>query len=174
MNKKILAIISAILAFSMLFSLAGCQPEEEPETTYAVKTPLSIENRSYTDAAGAVLTYAPYTPEEEAINTDSIFAYIQDQLPELKTAIFTQNSYHFSIDDGERLVHATRFYDKEVFYANKEKLALQKRAKRELIDEAVKKLSIAKDLHDRLEDFYIKATDFDVINEIGEKILRTI
>ena len=53
MNKKFLAIISAILAFSMLFSLAGCQTEEEPETTYAVKTPLSIENRSYTDAAGA-------------------------------------------------------------------------------------------------------------------------
>ncbi len=91
MNKKFLAIISAILAFSMLFSLAGCQTEEEPETTYAVKTPLSIENRSYTDAAGAVLTYAPYTPEEEAINTDSIFAYIQDQLPELKTAMGAVN-----------------------------------------------------------------------------------
>lgn len=95
-------------------------------------------------------------------------------IPQLKTAVFTQNSYHYSIDDGERLVHATRFYDKEVFSANKEKLALQKRAKRELIDEAVKKLSIAKNIHDQLEEYYIKATDFDVINEIGEKILRAI
>jgi len=95
-------------------------------------------------------------------------------IPQLKTAIFTQNSYHYSIDDGERLVHATRFYDKDTFNANKEKLALQKRAKRELIDEAVKKLSIAKDIHDRLEEYYIKATDFDVINEMGEKILKSI
>lgn len=95
-------------------------------------------------------------------------------IPQLKTAIFTQNSYHYSIDDGERLVHAARFFSKEAFYDNKEKLALQKRAKRELIDEAVKKLSIAKALHDQLEDYYIKATDFDIINEIGEKILKAI
>ncbi len=95
-------------------------------------------------------------------------------IPELKTAIFTQNSYHYSIDDGERCVHASRFYDKELFDKNKEKLIFQKKAKRELIDEAVRKLSIAKALHDQLEDYYIKATDFDIINDIGEKILRSI
>ncbi len=95
-------------------------------------------------------------------------------IPELKTALFTQNSYHYSVDDGEKLVHASRFYDKDSFRANKEKLNLQKKAKKELIDEAVKKLSLAKDIHDRLEEYYIKATDFDTINEIGEKILRTL
>lgn len=95
-------------------------------------------------------------------------------IPELKTAIFTQNSYHYSIDDGERCVHASRFYDKDKFKANKEKLALQRKAKKELVDEAVRKLSLAKDIHDRLEEYYIKATDFDVINEIGEKILKSI
>lgn len=95
-------------------------------------------------------------------------------IPQLKTAIFTQNTYHYSIDDGERLVHAARFYNKNEFYANKEKLALQKRAKRELIDEAVKKLSIAKNIHDQLEDYYIKATNFDVIDDFAEKILKAI
>ncbi len=95
-------------------------------------------------------------------------------IPQLKTAIFTQNSYHYSIDDGERSVHVSRFYDKEKFNNNKEKLNLQKKAKRELINEAVRKLAIAKDIHDRLEDYYIKATNFDVINEMGEKILKSI
>lgn len=95
-------------------------------------------------------------------------------IPELKTAVFTENAYHYSIDDGEKTVHASRFYDKTAFKGNKEKLNLQKKAKKELIDEAVKKLSIAKDIHDRLEEYYIKATDFDTINEIGEKILRAI
>ena len=41
-------------------------------------------------------------------------------IPQLKTAIFTQNSYHYSIDDGERLVHASRFYNRDDFYANKQ------------------------------------------------------
>lgn len=95
-------------------------------------------------------------------------------IPQLKVAIFTENSYHYSIDDGEKTVHASRFYDKEKFKTNKEKLFLQKRAKKELIDEAVKKLSIAKDIHDRLEDYYIKATDFDIINDISNKILKAI
>ncbi len=95
-------------------------------------------------------------------------------IPQLKTAIFTQNSYHYSIDDGERSIHVSRFYDKESFKANREKLNLQKKAKRELVDEAVRKLAIAKDIHDQLEDYYIKATDFDVINDIGEKILKAI
>jgi hypothetical protein len=77
-------------------------------------------------------------------------------------------------DDGEKTVHTSRFYNKEKFLANKEKLLLQKRAKKELIAEAVKKMALAKDIHDRLEEYYIKATDFDIINDIAEKILSSI
>ena len=95
-------------------------------------------------------------------------------IPQLKKAVFTQNSYHYSVDDGERCVHASRFYDKDGFKSGKEKLNYQKKAKKELIDEAVRKLSLAKDIHDRLEEYYIKATDFDKINEIGDKVLKAI
>ena len=41
-----------------------------------------------------------------------------------------------------------------------------------MIDEAVKKLSIAKDIHDQLEDYYIKATDFDIINDKVDICIR--
>ncbi len=95
-------------------------------------------------------------------------------IPELKTAIFTENSYHYSIDEAGKRIHASRFYDKSAFTNNKEKLAFFRKTKKELVDEAVRKLSLAKDIHDRLEDYYIKATDFNVINEIGEKILKAI
>ena len=88
--------------------------------------------------------------------------------------IFTENSYHYSIDDGEKTVHASRFYNKEKYLANKEKLLLQKRAKKELVSEAIKKISLAKDIHDRLEEYYINATDFEVINNISEKILSSL
>lgn len=86
MNKKILAVISVILTLTMLFGFAGCQSEGEEQVTYAVKTPLSIENRTEIDEAGAAHTLPTYSPEEAEINTNDIFAYIQNILPELKTA----------------------------------------------------------------------------------------
>lgn len=95
-------------------------------------------------------------------------------IPELKVAVFTENSYHYSIDEASNRIHVSRFYDKTAFSQNKEKLMFYKKAKKELIDEAVRKISLAKDIHDRLEDYYIKATDFDVINDIGEKVLKSL
>lgn len=95
-------------------------------------------------------------------------------IPALKTAVVTENSYHYSIDDESKHVHAQRFMNKEGLDAVKEKLQFGKKAKKELINEAVKKMSLAKDLHDRLEEYYIKATDFDTINEISEKIIAKI
>jgi hypothetical protein len=95
-------------------------------------------------------------------------------IPELKTTIFTENSYHLSIDECSNRVHASRFFEKELYKQNREKLNFQKRAKKELIDEAVRKLSLALDIHNRLEEYYIKATDFDIINEISEKVLKEI
>ena len=95
-------------------------------------------------------------------------------MSQLKIALFTENSYHFSIDDGGKAVNAARFYDKNIFAENKEKLAFLKKAKKEVIEEAVKKVSLAKDIHDKLEAYYVNATDFDVINEISEKIMSRI
>lgn len=95
-------------------------------------------------------------------------------IPELKTALFTENSYHPSIDEQGKRVHASRFLLKEGMDSVKEKLLFSKKAKRELIDEAVRKMSLALDVHDRLEEYYIKATNFDIINEISNKILGKI
>lgn len=92
-------------------------------------------------------------------------------IPELKLTLFTENSYHMTIDNERKLIHAKRFFDAESYKKNKEKLIFQKKAKKELIDEAVRKLSLALDIHDRLEEYYIKATDFDVINSIQDKII---
>lgn len=80
-------------------------------------------------------------------------------IPELKLSIFTENSYHMSIDSEGKRIHVTRFFDAESFKKNKNKLAFNQKAKKELIDESVRKLSLALDIHDRLEEYYIKATD---------------
>ncbi len=95
-------------------------------------------------------------------------------IPQLNLSLFTENSYHHSIDDMTQRIHATRFFNATAYDKNKEKLRFLKKAKKDLIDESVKKLILAKDIHDKLEDYYINATDFDVINEIGEKIIKSI
>ena len=43
-----------------------------------------------------------------------------------------------------------------------------------MLEEAVKKISIAKGIHDRLEDYYIRATDFSVIEEITDDLMKEI
>ncbi|MBR0534753.1 MAG: hypothetical protein IIX14_00080 [Clostridia bacterium] len=93
-------------------------------------------------------------------------------IPELKVALFTENAYHPSIDECGSRVHASRFFDKDAFSKNKEKLHFQKKAKKELIDEAVRKISLALDIHNRLEEYYIKATNFGVIDEMSERIMK--
>ena len=95
-------------------------------------------------------------------------------IPQLKTAIFTENSYHLSIDDCGKKVHAPRFLHKNGIESVREKLLFGKKAKKELIDEAVRKLSLALDVHNRLEEYYIKATDFERIDSITKTILSKI
>lgn len=117
MNKKILAVISVILTLSMLFGFAGCQSEGEEETTIAVKTPLSIENRTVIDDAGAAQTLPTYTPEEAEINTTDIFAYIQTVLPELKSA---EAGVKIGLSKG--IVKAKNEKDEELPYSENETL----------------------------------------------------
>ena len=95
-------------------------------------------------------------------------------IPELKICFFTQNKYHYSLDGGEKTVHISRFADKDAFSAVKEKLNFTSKSKKELINEAVRKNSIAKGLHDKLENYYIKATDFSVTEEKCENIIREL
>ena len=95
-------------------------------------------------------------------------------IPKLKIALFTENSYHSSIDDCGKKVHAFRFLDKNGIETVREKLLFGKKAKKELIDEAVRKMSLALDVHNRLEEYYIKATDFERIDTITKSILSKI
>lgn len=92
-------------------------------------------------------------------------------IPELKLCFFTQNTYHYSLSDENR-VRAARFSEKADFMQIKEKLAFNEKAKKEFINEAVRRMSAAKALHDELEKFYVNATDFSVIESLGKKIMN--
>lgn len=88
MKKRILAIVSVVLVFSMLFVFAGCDTTEpvEETTTYKVNTPLPVDITSSVNEQGETLTMTDYTPEQLEENSDKIFAYFLAQSEELKTA----------------------------------------------------------------------------------------
>lgn len=95
-------------------------------------------------------------------------------IPELKLCFFTQTKSHPSMITEDKMIHSTRFLNKEGLGDIKEKLFFNKRVEQEMLSEAVRKISVAKGIHDRLEDYYIRATDFSVIDEIGEKLFKEI
>ncbi len=95
-------------------------------------------------------------------------------IPELKLCFFTENEYHYSLDDIKSPVFSTRFCDKKSLFGMNEKARFLFKCKHEFIDESVRKMSAAKGLHDKLEEFYIKATDFSVIDGKCEEILKSV
>ncbi len=136
------------------------------EDEYGTAAPFIMESLCYCALEKGYDVYKCYCPLFPQEKTEHLI------IPQLSLTFFTENSYHHSIDDGEQTIHTSRFYNKDCLKENREKLNIQQKAKKELIDEAVRKMALAKTTHDALEDYYIKATDFDVINNIGEKILR--
>lgn len=95
-------------------------------------------------------------------------------IPELKLAVFTENAYHHALDSETNAIRASRFFDSAEAKKYKERLTFTHKTKKEMTDEAVRKMSLAKASHDKLEEFYIKATDFEIINDITEKLLKSI
>lgn len=89
MNKKILAAISVILVFSLLFAFTGCSSTEEEETTTTtifVKTPLPTDITTSIDEESMVVTDTTYTPEQLKANTATIFEYFNLHVNEVKNA----------------------------------------------------------------------------------------
>lgn len=92
--------------------------------------------------------------------------------PDLKLGVFTSNDYH-SIK-GTKTVLSSRFIDKNIISKNKNSIAFIKKAKGEMIDEAINSLKAAKSAHDILEGYYIDAMNFDRVNEIKNKVISEI
>ena len=138
------------------------------EDEFSAVAPVILEYFGAVAVANGYDVYKCYCPLQPEFKLEHLI------IPELKLSFFTEKSYHHSVDDGEKTIHASRFYNNELLKANRQKLTAQKKAKKELVDEAVKRLIIAKGIHDRLEEYYIEATDFSIINEIGERLLEAI
>ena len=95
-------------------------------------------------------------------------------LPSLSAGFFTSNDFHGYEGVPDVAVDCARFSDPDVLKRHKNRIAFDRRAAKEMLDEAVGKLSNAKKIHDGLEQYYAAAMDFDRLNEAGERLITEI
>ncbi len=87
-------------------------------------------------------------------------------IPELKIAFMTADPINSLSIAAKQPVNFRRFYDKNIIRSRKTRIKFNETAAENLLDEAVGSLVSAKAEHDKLEQFYIKAVDFDSVNRI--------
>lgn len=101
-------------------------------------------------------------------------------IPELELGVISSghvfDSDYLPDEKIIKTIHTKNLLDKEVFSQNKNKLGFLKKMSKELICSATQKIGEAKSLHDKLEQHYINAMDFDTLSEftsqMSYKILR--
>ncbi len=112
-----------------------------------------------------IACFCPLFPKEKI---EHIF------IPELSLCIYSSNSYHPAPKEFGRQIHGARFLDTEALDRKKEYAGFNKKAKSELIGEAVEKLRTAKLVHDEMEKYYIDAMDFDLLEETRQKTVSKL
>ena len=95
-------------------------------------------------------------------------------IPELGIAFFTANPINDLVIAAKQPVNFRRFYDKSVISGKKLRIRFNESAARNFRDEAVLSLVNAKTEHDKLEQFYIPAVDFDGVNRLFYSLISQI
>lgn len=94
-------------------------------------------------------------------------------IPKLSLAFVTEN-YFINFNSDSRRIHSRRFEYTKQLHQSKERLKFNKKATTYLLECAFKTLSEAKAVHDTLESYYIKAMNFEKLNDFTEKFCKKI
>ena len=92
--------------------------------------------------------------------------------PAIGVGFTTSNAFHKADYPVYRRIHATRFSDTEQLRARRQITAFNRRAARELLEQAQGLAAEAKVAHDRMEAFSIAAMNWDGAQAMGDAVLR--
>lgn len=95
-------------------------------------------------------------------------------IPSLGIGFYTSNRWHPDDFTDAYNINCLSFYDTSTLSKHKNRIAFNRRSRDELLAEAVNKLTEAKKLHDVLESYYIKAMDFESLQEYSEEIVKKV
>lgn len=89
-------------------------------------------------------------------------------IPELSLAFVREYEY-MKFDDTHRRIHARRFTDVNLMRSCRGRMLFNRRTARELLLGAIQTLAQAKQVHDKMEKYYIDAMDFDALTDYAMK-----
>ncbi len=122
--------------------------------------------RAYALASGYSVISSPSVCREGAIRHIII--------KELSLGFFTADKLCDLNINPTKTVSLRRFYSPEELLAHRARLSFSKKAAKELLNEAVCALKMAKDVHDELEAVYIEAMDFEKTEKITKALTERI
>ena len=93
-------------------------------------------------------------------------------IPDIGLGFTTSNGWHKADFPVYRRVHAARFTDAEGLRSKRQILSFNRRAARELINEAIQIAADAKAQHDKMEQFNIRAMDWSKAEEITRQVVK--
>ncbi|PWL86010.1 MAG: hypothetical protein DBY17_07035 [Oscillospiraceae bacterium] len=95
-------------------------------------------------------------------------------VPELGLAFVTSGPFHVFEPMGDRVIHCTRFMNKNGLGARKARLKFDLRAAKELVREAGLLLDEARGIHRQAEAFYTSAMDFSKADAALERLCTSL
>ncbi len=95
-------------------------------------------------------------------------------IPALKTAFISSNPINNNTIDNAKPINYLRFYNSSQISQKKQRLAFNKKACDDLLEEAVSVLNNANVIHRKIEDYYILAMDFDKVEQLTQKLIKQI
>ena len=94
-------------------------------------------------------------------------------IPSLSLAFVTENNF-ITFKSTARRIHARRFSSNKQLHLSKERLKFNKKTTEILLYSAVDTLKNAKKVHDVLENHYIKAMNFEKLNQFTEMFCKKL
>lgn len=91
--------------------------------------------------------------------------------PDIGVGVTTSNAFHKADFPVYRRIHATRFTDAEELHGKRQRQAFNRRAARELLDQACALAAQAKAAHDEMERYSAAAMDWEKAQAMGNAVI---
>ncbi len=98
-------------------------------------------------------------------------------IPQLRLGFVTIGhifSPEFEREKAIKIINTKCYINNNFYKQNKNKILFSKKAEKEMILQASQEISEIKSLHDRLENYYICAMDYEKLNEFSDKFIKKL
>lgn len=124
-----------------------------------------LRSRALESGLDIISCYCPLAPFEKL---EHFF------IPSLKIGFMTVNDYHKQAAVPEKIIRARRFMDAQGLSAARGRIAFNRKAAAQMLEQAARLLADAKAMHDQLEGYYVRAMDFEKVSELEKTLIESV